>query len=355
MNQLVKNGFLLTRQSQDFGQGTVITLWLKTAQGAVKLLIENEQSVFFVINEQVPMAGKLLNEQQIPVAKISPLTLKTFGQDEVTGFYFKTMRDFYSARECLKQSGVKCYEDDFRPDDRYLMERFITAGIAFVGAEGSEGRIRKVKTGQGAVNQYLEVANARCKPQQVDIPLLMVSVDIECAMDGALYSIGAYSDTCQKVFMIGPPQEADTCPEYIVWVENEVQLLNIFLSWLRSYDPDIIIGWNVINFDMDLLQKRCDKYGISFAIGRDNKPAYWRKNKNSEQKYLEIAGRVVLDVLTVVTFDLGGGASSAALRNAVRSSRTSSLHVLQYHRSSNWTAMPDSSSARSIRSSQLLQ
>ncbi|WP_236701216.1 DNA polymerase II [Thalassomonas viridans] len=293
----MKNGFLLTRQSQDYGQGTVITLWLKTAQGAVKLLIENEQSVFFVTNEQAPFAQKLLNEQQIPLAKISPLSLKTFGQEEVTGFYFNTMRDFYSARDCLKTGGVKCYEDDFRPDDRYLMERFITAGISFIGDEC----IYQVKNGNSPGNQYLEVANARCRPQQVDIPLVMISVDIECAMDGALYSIGAYSDTCQKVFMIGPvPENIADCPGYIVWVENEVGLLNTFLSWLRAYDPDIIIGWNVINFDMDLLQKRCDKYDISFAIGRDNKPAYWRKNKNSEQKYLEIAGRVVLDGIDVL-------------------------------------------------------
>ncbi len=307
MNQLVKNGFLLTRQSQDHGHGTVITLWLKTAQGAVKLLIENEQSVFFVVNDLVALAKKLLNEQQIPVAKVSPLALKTFAQEEVTGFYFNTMRDFYSARDCLKTGGIKCYEDDFRPDDRYLMERFITAGIAFVGGEGAgDGRLREVKNADGSGNQYLEVARARCRPQQVDIPLVMVSIDIECAMDGALYSIGAYSDTCQKVFMIGPvPTDTDgnadsAGADYIVWIENEVQLLHTFLAWLRDYDPDIIIGWNVINFDMDLLQKRCDKYGISFTIGRDNKPAYWRKNKNSEQKYLEIAGRVVLDGIDVL-------------------------------------------------------
>jgi DNA polymerase-2 len=46
---------------------------------------------------------------------------------------------------------------------------------------------------------------------------------------------------------------------------------------------------------MTLLQKRYDKYGLKFSIGRDGSAPYWRKNKNTEQNYLEIAGRVVLD------------------------------------------------------------
>ena len=49
-------------------------------------------------------------------------------------------------------------------------------------------------------------------------------------------------------------------------------------------------------FDFILLQKRCDIYGIKFAIGRDGSKPYWRTNaNNSDQHFIEIAGRVVLD------------------------------------------------------------
>ncbi len=48
------------------------------------------------------------------------------------GFYFANLAQFYRARECLKAKQIKCYEDDIRPDDRYLMERFITADIDFI-------------------------------------------------------------------------------------------------------------------------------------------------------------------------------------------------------------------------------
>ena len=269
---------------------------------------------------------------------MKPVALKAFNQVKVFAIYFLTMRDFYQAREVLKQRGIKCYEDDIRPDDRFLMERFITADITFDGQQ----------TALALANDYRRFEQVKCKridkEQQRDIVLSTVSLDIECAMSGELYSIGLYSESCQQVLMIaneqeiarevsrnnqgaskdvdesvnagvnealidglveGTNQEASHSnnndinkPESeinIVWQADERQLLLSLLAWFTQYDPDIIIGWNVINFDFDLLQKRFDLHGIKLTIGRDGKAPYWRKNKASEQQFIEINGRVVLD------------------------------------------------------------
>ena len=56
--------------------------------------------------------------------------------------------------------------------------------------------------------------------------------------------------------MIGTPEP--TAEPYIHWVSDEKDLLVSFLAWLSAYDPDIIIGWNVVNFDLHLLDKRCE-------------------------------------------------------------------------------------------------
>jgi len=313
METLVNNGFLLTRQSQDHTHGLVITLWIKTQQGACKLTIENEFALFFIETCDEQQAIDLLTSQNITLAKKQKLPLKTFKQKNVTAMYFNYMRDFYAARECFKSNNIKCYEDDFRPDERYLMERFITAGLNFVGEKSSRTLSASISNPTETDKQsfddkvsFQQFSKAKCKPAKSDVKLSMVSVDIECAMDGTLYSIGIYSDIYQCVFMIGeetkqvktasvkhltPPLKAD----YIKYVRDEKALLNAFIQWISRHDPDIIIGWNVINFDMDLLQKRCDLHHINFVLGRDGKAPYWRKNKNSEQKYLEVAGRVVLD------------------------------------------------------------
>lgn len=311
-----KRGFLLTRSANDRNNNIEITLWLKTPQGPVQLIIDKERAVFFVEVDDVNHARDILLKQGIQVDEIKPLALKTFNQVQVAAVYFLTLKAFYQAREALKQRGVKCYEDDIRPDDRFLMERFITADITFAGqlAQLSNKSIYnqspnlihskavKLNNNQG----YRRFEQVKCKPidktQQTDITLSTVSLDIECSMSGELYSIGLYSEDCQQVMMIANEQEiareqtqTKNSDVDIVWQADERQLLLSLLAWFTEHDPDIIIGWNVINFDFNLLQKRYDLHGIKFAIGRDGRTPYWRTNKASEQQFIEISGRVILD------------------------------------------------------------
>jgi DNA polymerase-2 len=294
------NGFILTKQSQDRYGRICITLWLKTATGPAKLEILDELAVFFVEQTYQDEALFILKDAGISVEKYNKLPLKTFNQSVVSAFYFKTMRDFYAARERLKHNNIKCYEDDLRPEDRFLMERFITANLSFVGNAKPRSGSRANQNQATPVESptYVEYSHVKCKTlsfkePESQVKFSMVSVDLECSMKGELYSIGLYSDTHQCVLMIGEPEKTEH--DYIVWVASESELLTAFIDWIAEHDPDIMIGWNVINFDFSLFQKRCDLRGIKFGIGRDGTVPHWRKNASSDQKFIEIAGRVVLD------------------------------------------------------------
>ena len=301
-------GFLLTRSVRDRGNKIEITLWLKTPKGPVQLIINNERAVLFVESRVISQVETIIASQAFKSATVNStkptkqasVQLKAFNQQSVTAVYFSSLRDFYQAREAFKQQGIKCYEDDFRPDDRFLMERFITADMHFTGTETTNA----LANPKNKLNGYQRFEQVKCKridkDQQTDISLTSVSLDIECSMSGELYSIGMYSETCQQVLMIANEEEIareqmKTSAVDIVWQANEQELLKSILVWFQQHDPDIVIGWNVINFDFDLLQKRYDLHGILFAIGRDGKPPYWRKNKTSEQQFIEINGRVILD------------------------------------------------------------
>ncbi|MCJ8295606.1 MAG: DNA polymerase II [Colwellia sp.] len=299
----INSGFLLTRQVQDSASGLQITLWLKSNSGPVKLQILNELAVFFIEHHQLELALSRLNEQRIPLVKFQQLSLKTFAQQKVAGLYFSSMRSFYRARDALKVQQIKCYEDDIRPDDRFLMERHITADIDFIGK--GVGDYIAGNQNESASKSYQLVKQTRCKrtPVPTEISLTMLSIDIECSMQGELYSIGLYAfntnssgikEEFKRILMIGEPQSK--AEDYIQWLADERQLLHKFIDEVNNFDTDILIGWNVINFDFLLLQKRCDLHGIKFAIGRDGSTPYWRKNANNpEQNFIEIAGRVVLD------------------------------------------------------------
>ncbi len=287
INKTLNNGFLLTRQSRDRADKIEIVLWVKTVNGPVKIVVSDELAVMFVQTIDLQRTKDILSQFNVPFHHNQSLALKTFEQQAVTAFYFSTSKHFYAARERLKTNGIRCFEDDIRPDDRFLMERFITANIDFVGDVVSK-------------KGYVEVQQVKCKSDikiTKDINLNMVSLDIECSMQGELYSIGLYSENQQCVFMIGDGELGihQKAKSYLHWVKDEKQLLEQLMLWFVIHDPDIIIGWNVINFDMALLQKRCDLHKLDFSIGRDLSNPYWRTNNNSGQKYLEIAGRVVLD------------------------------------------------------------
>jgi len=288
--QAIESGFLLSRHVQDKGRDLQIVLWIKTATAVKKLVINNELAVFFVEQAFVEQATLLLAQHNILLVKQQAVPLKTFSQQPVHGFYFATLAHFYRARDCLKTQQIKCYEDDIRPDDRFLMERFITAEFDFVNVIDSAGKAQ-IKCKKSAVNVDANVEN---------IGLTMLSLDIECSMAGELYSIGLYANNAnelneyQCVLMIGDPQP--DCHDYLIWCADEKALLQALLAQLREVDVDIYIGWNVINFDFTLLQKRFDLHAIKFAIGRDGSAPRWRTNSNNtEQRFIEIAGRVVLD------------------------------------------------------------
>ncbi|OUS26625.1 DNA polymerase II [Thalassotalea sp. 42_200_T64] len=281
----LQKGYVLTRQVKDMRNGMQLTYWLKGDSGPIKLTVNNELAVFFVPSEQAENAVALLINANI-LHQSKPLTLQTFTQLSVHGFYFRTLSNFYKARDLLKSNLIKCYEDDVRPEDRFLMERFVTSSLEFVGNE------------QQAVG-FSQFNQAKARTTDYSPQLSMLSVDIECSMAGDLYSIGCFGQdsnfqNIEKVFIIGETEPS--CGDNIDWVADEYELLIKFITWLNKVDPDILIGWNVINFDFKLLQKRCDLNNIKFSIGRDGSAPYWRQNRMSpEQNFILIAGRVVLD------------------------------------------------------------
>lgn len=286
MSQKIQKGFLLSRQVKDNKQGLQLTYWLRNDSGPIKLTIDNQLAIFFVEQQCAGNASIILNQAAI-LHQYKPLHLKNFQQQLVGGFYFKTLAAFYKARDLLKQNLIKCFEDDIRPEDRFLMERFITGSMEFSGIE------------QQAVG-YIDCRQGQARRSTQYTPkLTMLSVDIECSYEGDLFSIGCYGkdnnhQEIKKVFMIG--QAEANSESFITWVSDEYDLLIRFITWLNKADPDAIIGWNVVNFDFRLLQRRCDLNNIKFAIGRDGSAPSWRQNKMSnEQHFILIPGRVVLD------------------------------------------------------------
>lgn len=65
--------------------------------------------------------------------QLRELGLKSFQQEPVLGVYVKSFRQLRRLARTLQQLGIPLLEADVRPHERYLMERFITAGVTLQG------------------------------------------------------------------------------------------------------------------------------------------------------------------------------------------------------------------------------
>lgn len=82
----------------------------------------------------------------------------------------------------------------------------------------------------------------------------------------------------------------------VIFLTNELQLLQTFIQHVQIHDPDVFIGWNVINFDFRFLQNKADELKTPLTVGRNQSTPRWRQSHNDSSNYfLHIPGRVVLD------------------------------------------------------------
>lgn len=273
-----RHGFLLTRHWRDTAAGAEVDFWLATDDGPQKIRIGVQTSVAFIREEERAKAEPLIDAARDAYARALPL--RDFQQKPVLGLYCTQYRQLLALEKTLRNAGVNVYEADIRPPERYLMERFITAPVSFEGV-ARDGTIA-----------------SELKPAPDYRPALkLVSLDIETSARGELYSIALEGCGARQVYMLGASDETlgdiDFALEYCA---TRADMLRRFNAWIAHHDPDAIIGWNVVQFDLRVLQRHADDFGVPLTLGRDGRPVEWREHGiNRNHFFISIAGRLVID------------------------------------------------------------
>jgi len=274
-----REGFLLTRHWRDTPQGTEVEFWLATDNGPLQVILPPQESVAFIPSSQVTQAQRLLSGETH--FRLSPLQLLDFHRQPVHGLYCRAHRQLMRYEKLLREGGVTVYEADIRPPERFLMERYITAPV-WVDGEEQNGRF----------------VNGRLKPHPHYRPALKwVSLDIETTRHGELYCIGLEGCGQRTVYMLGPANgDASGLDFHLEYVNSRPQLLEKLNAWFAEHDPDVLIGWNVVQFDLRVLQKSAERYRIPLLLGRGNTALEWREHgfKNGVF-FAQATGRVIVD------------------------------------------------------------
>ncbi len=190
----------------------------------------------------------------------------------------------------------KSYESDISAVERFLMDKKIFGSMKVVGEIREQVRNNQI---------FYELDAEHIEPVEFSGNFSIFSFDIETSKKNEVISI-AYSyqfleKTIERVWVLKKPsfhakikdgQQANDI--LFSWVNSEKELLENFIRDVSFLDPDFIIGWNVIGFDLKVLSSKCEQLKIPFTIGRDDKEIYLFEGLRRELR-AKIPGRVILD------------------------------------------------------------
>lgn len=330
MSRTESEMFILTAEAEDSGGGCRLLFWCIGLEGPALIRIHDHRPIFFI--EGSRSAGKAAGyargrpdsggdgeagDGELPAGircERRPLALAGLEGIPVDGLYFRTLKDYREARLRLSEMGIRMWESDVRPEDRYLMERFIAGSVRVRGAMHREGGLRIFD-------------NPGLSPSDWRPELSTLSLDIETGRNGTLYGIALdYADGTnrfRRAAALDPAaarapggtsslssgaardaggairgqliqeQASEENPPPL-YLPSEAGLIHFLIEGIRELDPDVIIGWHVVGFDLVFLRDRSRRLGIPLAIGRGSAPLRIAERRGS-LPIADLQGRLVID------------------------------------------------------------
>ena len=188
-------------------------------------------------------------------------------------------------RKRLEETGVECLEADVRFAYRYLIDRGLRGSVEIDGAYDEQ---------PGIGRRY---RNPTLRPCHWLPKLKVLSIDIETDPRGReLYAVALHAPELSRVLVVHdrPLDQAES-------LASERELVRRFLDYVRQLDPDVITGWNVVDFDLAMLARVAERHGVRFAIGRTEDVFDRRRDQSFTRESRAIVyGRVVLDGLSLM-------------------------------------------------------
>ncbi len=274
-------GYIVTRHAKDVNGVLEMFYWIKTGSKTVRVVPKKQHVIFFVESR----AQSFLESREISFENHSYLN---FQHENALTVYCSSLKQKQDLLRLLKQNQFSVYEEDVKPQDRYLMERSVRGAVRFLG---------DVSGNEDCYSQAI-LKPALPDSQSTEPKWKVWSLDIETSVThNKLLSIGIVSKELVAVFVVSQtPIEDDRC----FFFDDEKSLLLAFMRFIRLHNPNIIIGWNVIGFDMAFLDRRCHALGLKPQFGVSGEVWSMRTSENEGKYFLTMPGRVVLDGIALL-------------------------------------------------------
>ena len=286
----------------------IIRIFGKTVEGkTVCAFYEGYKPYFYA--DCVPEVLAILDpEKEGQIISIEAVKrTSVMGYQEAKDFYKITLHNPARTpefRDRLKARGIKTYEADILFKYRFMNDMGI-GGLKWLKLD-----CEPAKTGTVNADSCVRVKAMRPGKTELDAPLKIMAVDIECvplrkgtapeaSKDPAVMIALAFSTPFREKVELVLATRADG---EVMGFESEKNMLEEFVRMIQEYDPDVITGYNIQDFDMPYLLERMRRNKVSTVLGRCMQK-HANSRKTMARQKTSIVGRVIVDSYELVKKD----------------------------------------------------
>jgi DNA polymerase-2 len=145
-------------------------------------------------------------------------------------------------------------------------------------------------------SRLVRFRNPKLSPASFRPELRILSIDIETSPDAReIYSVALVGEDRDEVHRVGA-QVRGAVPH-----PDERSLLRALVERIRELDPDVLTGWNVVDFDLRVLDARARALGVPLNLGRIDESIFFRRDPGfTRTSRAEVPGRQILDGIALV-------------------------------------------------------
>lgn len=280
---MVVRGFILQASYRvqtlaDARRVPVVHLYGRLDNGNTFLLRDFRQRPHFYIRADAAPAAQALGA---PTPQ--PTDRRNFAGVAVARIEVDTPTDVPPLRDRLQGAGIETFEADVRFAVRYLIERGIKGGCEIEG---------DAVPGDGITWVF---DDPLLRPAPVRIEPRVLAFDIETDAKGErLLAISLYGPDVDEVLIVDDRDRP--LPEKSIRCRDELAALDAFTARVRRLDPDVLTGWNIVDFDLSVLQKIATRLRHPLNLGREAGALRIRKAEGYfGSGNASVPGRLVLD------------------------------------------------------------
>ena len=275
-------GFILQPTYRIEAGRPVVHLYGKLATGETFLVRDDREVPHFYVE-----AADVERARRLGARRVAASDRRTMDGRQVARVEVRKPSDTPTLRDRLVEHGVACYEADVRFAMVYLISRGVRGVLAIDG---------RWQTGRGIDRVYRNPEVTAVAAGSGEMPELSVlSIDIETDPRARrLLSIALHGCGASEVLLLHP--RGREVPAGAVPFAGERELLRAFCHRVQELDPDVLTGWNVVDFDLRVLDRLATGWRVPLRLGRGGGGLRLRRSRFPwATQEATIPGRVVLD------------------------------------------------------------